>query len=209
MALKNVLLSDGGGSSNKNTNNGTPNRYTTVATPSTAKSEGPIYQSMTGSAPKYTKTTTPTGGYTGGTTTYVDNSGGSDSGTMDRIIDLLKQQQEASKNYYNALYQQELNNATTGFNNNRDAINKEYKLAERRYRGMFGNLDEGRNWTNRGRIMQNWLSKLADNRSNFETTKNSIAMQRDLGLANSANTMAQGWYNYVLPYEDYLYKKSL
>ena len=40
---------------------------------------------------------------------------------------------------------------------------------------------------------------LAQNRQNTAGLKDSAMASRDLGKANAKNTLAQGWYNYILP----------
>ena len=144
-------------------------------------------------------------------------SGGSSDDILDQIKSLLTQQQEASKNYYNTLYSQRMNEINAEANRNRDLINANYKRGERYLNNLYGRTDSGNNWTNRARNNQNWLSQLATNRENVSSLRDSAAAQRDLGLANAASTMAQGWYNYVLPImsnrqqtlDDYDYRRYL
>ena len=145
-----------------------------------------------------------------------DYSSGSD-GILDQIKALLREQQEASKKYYETMYNQRMNEINTEANRNRDLINTNYKRGERYLNNLYGRTDSGNNWTNRARNNQNWLSQLATNRENTANLRDSAAAQRDMGLANAASTMAQGWYNYVLPVmsnrqqtlDDYNYRRYL
>jgi hypothetical protein len=132
------------------------------------------------------------GGGGGGGTDY-------ESGILDQIKSLLREQQEASKKYYETMYNQRMNEINTQSENNRNLINKNYKRGERYLNSLYGNTDSGTNWTNRARNNQSWLSQLAQNRENATGLRDSAAAQRDLGLSNAANTLAQGWYNYVMP----------
>lgn len=157
----------------------------------------------TASVPKTTTSSSSGGG--GGGVVYVGDGGGGGGGggyensILDQIKSLLKEQQEASKKYYETMYNQRMNEINTEADNNRNLINKNYKRGERYLNSMYGNTDSGTNWTNRARNNQNWLSQLAQNRENASGLRDSAAAQRDLGLSNAANTLAQGWYNYVMP----------
>ena len=146
----------------------------------------------------------PTGGggdsSGGGGESYSGGGGGGyENSILDQIKSLLKEQQEASKRYYETMYNQRMNEINTQSENNRNLINKNYKRGERYLNSLYGNTDSGTNWTNRARNNQNWLSQLAQNRENATGLRDSAAAQRDLGLSNAANTLAQGWYNYVMP----------
>ena len=112
---------------------------------------------------------------------------------------MLKEQEELSSKYYDTLYTQRMNEINTESENNRDLINKRYKQGERYLNDMYGKTDSGTNWTNRARNQQNWQSMLAQNRQNTAGLKDSAMASRDLGKANAKSTLAQGWYNYILP----------
>ena len=173
----------------------------------------------TASAPK-----TDTGGGGGGGSSYSGGSGGDYSysgGSSDDILNqiksLLQEQQEASKKYYETMYNQRMNEINQESTKNRNLINTNYKRGERYLNNLYGNTDSGTNWTNRARNNQNWISQLAANRENTASLKDSAAASRDMGLANAASTLAQGWYNYVLPVytnrqntlDDYAYRRYL
>ena len=191
---------------NGNTSNNNPGKgvaSSSVASRGTGYVSGVGQRTQTASAPAKTPTYTPSassggssgGGYSGG------GGGGTDyeSGILDQIKSLLKEQQEASKKYYETMYNQRMNEINTQSENNRNLINKNYKRGERYLNSLYGNTDSGTNWTNRARNNQSWLSQLAQNRENATGLRDSAAAQRDLGLSNAANTLAQGWYNYVMP----------
>ena len=165
---------------------------------------GKTYDTRYGAVPSSTpKTYTPTPTSSGGGEVYSGGGGGGgmdyESGILDQIKSLLKEQQEASKRYYETMYNQRMNEINTQSENNRNLINKNYKRGERYLNSLYGNTDSGTNWTNRARNNQSWLSQLAQNRENTAGLRDSAAAQRDLGLSNAANTLAQGWYNYVMP----------
>jgi len=154
------------------------------------------------------------GGGSGGDYSY---SGGSSDDILNQIKSLLQEQQEASKKYYETMYNQRMNEINQESTKNRNLINTNYKRGERYLNNLYGNTDSGTNWTNRARNNQNWISQLAANRENTASLKDSAAASRDLGLANAASTLAQGWYNYVLPVytnrqntlDDYAYRRYL
>ena len=202
---------------------GQPNRYTQPA--SSKAQEAPIYTSMTGKTPSYMNNTAPAGGNnyssggssSGGSGGDYSYSGGGSDDILNQIKSLLKEQQEASKRYYETMYNQRMNEINQESTRNRNLINTNYKRGERYLNNLYGNTDSGTNWTNRARNNQNWLSQLATNRENTAGLRDSAAASRDLGLANAASTMAQGWYNYVLPVmtnrqnqlDDYAYRRYL
>ena len=146
----------------------------------------------------------------GGGASYADD-------ILDKIKSLLTEQKEAADKYYNTLYDQRLNQINQEVENNRNLINKESMMALRRNYAINGKSDSGPNVTNQTRIRQNWLSNLAANRQQGANLRDSALASRDLGLSNNANTLAQGWYNYVLPVytnrqnqlDDYAYRRYI
>ena len=157
------------------------------------------------------------GSSSGGSGGDYSYSGGSSDDILSQIKSLLAEQQAASKRYYETMYNQRMNEINQESTKNRNLINANYKRGERYLNNLYGNTDSGTNWTNRARNNQNWISQLAANRENTASLKDSAAASRDLGLANAASTMAQGWYNYVLPVytnrqqtlDDYAYRRYL
>lgn len=202
---------------------GQPNRYTQPA--SSKAQEAPIYTSMTGKTPSYMNNTAPAGGNnyssggssSGGSGGDYSYSGGGTDDIVNMIKSLLNEQKAAADKYYNTLYDQRLNQINQEIENNRNLINKEYKMAGRRNYAINGRSDTGANVTNQTRINQNWLSNLASNRQAGTNLRDSALAQRDMGLANNASTLAQGWYNYILPVytnrqntlDDYAYRRYL
>jgi len=157
------------------------------------------------------------GSSSGGSGGDYSYSGGGSDDILNQIKSLLQEQQEASKKYYETMYNQRMNEINQESTKNRNLINTNYKRGERYLNNLYGNTDSGTNWTNRARNNQNWISQLAANRENTASLKDSAAASRDLGLANAASTLAQGWYNYVLPVytnrqntlDDYAYRRYL
>ena len=201
----------GGGTS---INNGAPSYIQRTAS-------GKVTDTRNFSTTSAPKTNNSSGGgttvvYSGGGGDYSPSGGGTDD-ILNKIKSLLEEQHEASKKYYETMYNQRLNEINTEADKNRNLINTNYKRGERYLNNLYGNSDSGTNWTNRARNNQNWLSQLATNRENASNLRDSAVAQRDLGLSNSANTLAQGWYNYVLPVytnrqnqlDDYAYRRYL
>lgn len=147
-------------------------------------------------------------GYSGG-----DNSGQDD--VLNMIKDLLNQQKVAADNMYKSQYEQALADNRLAMENNRNQINLNYARGDRYLKGLYGDALSGQGLSNRVRNNAVWQSNLANNRVNYEKSNKTAKAQYDAGIANNASTLAQGWYNYVLPIytnrqqneDDYAYRR--
>ena len=158
------------------------------------------------------------GGGGGGGSSYSmpEYSSGSDD-ILNQIKSLLNEQKAAADAYYKTQYEQQLNQNRQAFENNRNQINTNYMRGNRYLNNQYGNAISGTGLTNRARNLQNWQSNLASNRQNYANNDATALAQYNSGLANNASTLAQGWYNYVLPVmsnrqqtlDDYNYKRYL
>lgn len=135
---------------------------------------------------------------------YVDNtpapsghSGG--DGNVDYIKQKLKEQEEAAKAYYKTLYEQELLNNKNDWERNRNQLNRNYLRADRYLRNLYGNQVSGAGLSNRARNYSNWNSGTADALQSYTNNDANSLAQYNQNLSNVGKTMAQGWYNYVLP----------
>lgn len=149
----------------------------------------------------------------------VWNAGGrqGQDDTLDKIKELLSEQEKKANDYYKTLYEQQIAQNKQGFENNRNQINLNYKRGERYINNQYGNGISGAGLTNRIRNNSNWINNLTSNRQNYENNDATALASYNNNRANSASTLAQGWYNYVMPIytnrqqsdDDYSYRRFL
>lgn len=164
------------------------------------------------------------GGSGGSGSGSVDGSGEWNAGgrqgqddTLDKIKELLSEQEKKANDYYKTLYEQQIAQNKQGFENNRNQINLNYKRGERYINNQYGNGISGAGLTNRIRNNSNWINNLTSNRQNYENNDATALASYNNNRANSASTLAQGWYNYVMPIytnrqqsdDDYSYRRFL
>lgn len=139
---------------------------------------------------------------------YVNNSsGGGDGGgyhtTNDDIISkikkLLNEQKKASDEYANTLYQQALAQNKEAYKSNQWQANKNYMRGDRYLKGLYGDAISGQGLSNQARNNSNWQNNLTSIRQNWTNNDATAKASYNAQLANNASTLAQGWYNYVLP----------
>ena len=145
---------------------------------SKSSSSGPVYE------------TTPV---------YYSNGGSNSDDIVSKIKDLLNQQKEAADAYYKTLYEQQLSQNREAWESNRNQINKNYMRTNRYINNMYGDAVSGTGLSNRNRNYQNWNNNLTSNNQNRTNNDATALSSYNMGLANNASTLAQGWYNYVLP----------
>lgn len=138
-------------------------------------------------------------------TTTVTSSGG-DGGyhtTNDDIISkikkLLNEQKKASDEYANTLYQQALAQNKEAYKSNQWQANKNYMRGDRYLKGLYGDAISGQGLSNQARNNSNWQNNLTSIRQNWTNNDATAKASYNAQLANNASTLAQGWYNYVLP----------
>lgn len=175
----------------------------------------------------YNSTTQPprySGGGGGSGSASGDGSGVWNAGgrqgqddTLDKIKELLSEQEKKANDYYKTLYEQQIAQNKQGFESNRNQINLNYKRGERYINNQYGNGISGAGLTNRIRNNSNWVNNLTSNRQNYENNDATALASYNNNRANSASTLAQGWYNYVMPIytnrqqsdDDYSYRRFL
>ena len=143
-------------------------------------------------------------------------SGGTDD-IVNQIKSLLKEQQEQANKYYQTLYEQQIAQNKQAWENNQNQINRNYMRGSRYLQNMYGDSISGQGLSNMARNYQNWQSNLASNRQNYTNNDTTALSQLNMNKANTASTLAQGWYNYVLPVytnrqqtlDDYDYRRYL
>ena len=198
-----------------------------VLTSASGKSTSSPYTNNAGSNPKAqvvdtTRSSTPTVVRTvtqaaAPAPSYSGGGGGPDS-ILDKIKSLLEEQKAQADAYYKTLYEQQLADNKTAFEKNRNQINLNRERGDRYIRNMYGtNPNSGVGISNRVRNNQNWISNLASNRQSYTNNDATAQANYNLNRANAASTLAQGWYNYVLPVytnrqqnqDNYEYRKYL
>ena len=135
-------------------------------------------------------------------TPVVSGGGGGTSGqddTLEKIKSLLEEQKKQADSYYKTLYEQQLASNKSAWENNRNQINKNYVRTDRYLNNMYGDAVSGTGLSNRMRNYSNWNNNLTENQRNYTNNDASALASYNQGLSNNANTLAQGWYNYVLP----------
>ena len=155
-----------------------------------------------------------------------DNSGGgsehsysgpSSDDIINKIKSLLNEQKEQADKYYQTLYEQQIEKNRQGWEADRNQINKNYMRGRNYINQLYGDAITGPGITNQTRNNQNWQSNLASARQNYTNNDATALSQLNMNKANTASTLAQGWYNYVLPVytnrqqtlDDYDYRRYL
>lgn len=118
---------------------------------------------------------------------------------ISKIKALLNQQKEASDAYAKSLYENQLNQIIQNTESNRNQANLNRARTDRYIQGLYGNGVSGQGLSNRARNVSNWQNNLANIRSSDATMRNDALARYNANLANNAQTLASGWYNYVLP----------
>ena len=193
---------------------------TTGVTSSSGKSKSSAYTNAVASPQTYKKvysdvgiikndqpknngggTIVQTGSSSGGSSS--GGGGGSSSGGGDNIInmikDLLAEQQAAARNAAKARWEQADALALQDYEGTRDAYNVYKEKGERWIRNKYSPTT-GQGISASIANNANWLKNLATNKQNYTNNKATNLATYNTELSNAANTMAQGYYNYVLPY---------
>ena len=167
------------------------------------------------------KTVTPVGGNGGGNSGGESYSAPAYSSGSDDVLNLIKslleQQQRAAEEAYKAQYEQQLAQNKQAFESNRNQINKNYMRGNRYLQSQYGDAISGTGLSNRARNYQNYQSNLASNQQNYTNNDASALAQFNQNKAGTYSTLANGWYNYVLPIytnrqqtlDDYDYRRYL
>lgn len=156
------------------------------------------------------------GGGGGGGYSAPSYSGGTDD-IINQIKALLNEQKAQADKYYQTLYEQQIAQNKQAWEDNRNQINRNYMRGSRYLQNMYGDSISGQGLSNMARNYQNWQSNLANNRQNYTNNDATALSQLNMNKANTASTLAQGWYNYVLPVytnrqqtlDDYDYRRYL
>lgn len=159
--------------------------------------------------------------------------------TLNKIKSLLEEQKAKADAYYKTLYEQQLAQNRQDWENNRNQANLNFMRTNRYlnqlYGGFYGNAGfgdrksdaniygtnyngvSGTGLSNRMRNYSNWNNYLANNNTARTNNDASALAQYNSNLSNTASTLAQGWYNYVMPIytnrqtnaDDYSYRRYL
>lgn len=149
------------------------------------------------------------GGYRGGVTSAQEvpavsgPSVSADTSYNDEILNqiksLLNEQHSKAVDYYNTVYGQAKAQNRTNWENNRNQINLNAKRTDNFIRSMYGDAVSGTGLSNIARNRANQNNNLADNNKNYVNADASALASLNQNLSNAANTLAQGFYNFVLP----------
>ena len=148
------------------------------------------------STPKTTTTVVQTPSSSG--SSYTPSNGGED--IIGKIKSLLEEQKRAADEYYKTMYEQQLSEINQQAEANRNSANLNYMRGDRYLRSMYGNNISGQGLSNRARNNSMWQNNLSSIRQNQANNAATAKSNYNLNLANTASQLAQGWYNYVLPY---------
>ena len=140
------------------------------------------------------------GGSSGGGGGGGYSSSGSGEDIIGKIKSLLEEQKRAADEYYKTMYEQQLSEINQQAENNRNSANLNYMRGDRYLRSMYGNNISGQGLSNRARNNSMWQNNLSSIRQNQANNQATAKSNYNTNLANSASQLAQGWYNYVLPY---------
>lgn len=135
--------------------------------------------------------------YSGGGS--VDTSTSYNDEYINKIKNLISEQEKAGKEYYNKLHAQELAKNLSDYQNMVNAINVNDARTMRFMKSMYGNDVSGAGLSNQVRLKSNTNNKLAE--ANLNKTNNDYASDARLNqnLSNLASLMAQSYNNYVVP----------
>ena len=166
--------------------------------------------------PRPTPTPSPAPSYSAPSYSAPSYSGGTDD-IVNQIKSLLNEQKAQADKYYQTLYEQQIAQNKQAWEDNRNQINRNYMRGSRYLQNMYGDSISGQGLSNMARNYQNWQSNLASNRQNYTNNDATALSQLNMNKANTASTLAQGWYNYVLPVytnrqqtlDDYDYRRYL
>lgn len=130
-------------------------------------------------------------------------SSGGGGGTSDDIVNMIKnllnEQKQKADEYYKTLYEQQLGQIKQADESQRNQANLDFMRGSRYLNSLYGNNISGQGLSNKVRNRSNYQNKLASIRQATANNNASALAQYNSGLANNASTLAQGWYNYVLP----------
>lgn len=136
---------------------------------------------------------------TGGGSSGGGGGGGTTDDTVSMIKRLLEEQKAKADEYYKTLYEQQLGQIKQADESQRNQANLDFMRSDRYINSLYGNGISGQGLSNRVRNRSNYQNKLASIRQATANNNASALAQYNSGLANNASTLAQGWYNYVLP----------
>ena len=201
MALINNL---GKGSGNAGNNNVNINGYGLHRAVDTGITKDTIRQNAEKLRAEYKASQEPRGGSGGGGGGNANAVLGATSLGDDiiaKIKGLLEEQTKASDASAKAWYDQYMSQLRGDTTANLERSNRQYKFDMKRDGEIHGRVpDSGTGFTNRARITQNWRDRNNTIRMNDANNSATALANYQSQLANNASTLAQGWYNQVLPY---------
>ena len=141
------------------------------------------------------------GGGSGYTITGPANTGTTSStdDVLKKIRAYLEEQYNKANEYQATLRDQGYAEAEKNATENRERANLAYKQADRRISNMYGNDISGAGLSNISRNSTNWANNLNNINRDYATARQSVLANYNNALSNNASTLANGWYNYILP----------
>lgn len=150
-----------------------------------------------------TPDTGSSGGGGGGSVNYTPLSyeGVNNDDILNMIKSLLTEQKTKADAYHKTLYEQQLEKNRQAFENDRNNANLHYYRTNRYLKNLYGDTGNilGQGLSNQVRNNSNWINNVTSARQNRTNNDASALSNYNQNLSNTASTLAQGWYNYVLP----------
>ena len=131
-------------------------------------------------------------GATAPTTSYWED-------IVKKIKGYLQEQYDQANKQSKTLYEQRLANNKQAYETDRNQSNLNFLRTQRYLNNQYGDAVSGMGLTNKARNYQNWNNNLSKIRTNYTNNDASALSDYNANLSNNAQTLAQGWYNYVLP----------
>lgn len=119
--------------------------------------------------------------------------------TLNILKSLLEQQKKQADEYQKTLYEQALEKNKEEERLASENANRQYALTKRRLAEMYGNAITGSGLSNNALNTVGWANAIGANQRDMANNNRSALANYNQGLANNASTLAQGWYNYVMP----------
>lgn len=177
------------------------NAYVRNPTLTTAPDRGNTPSTPTYTPPTYTPTVSSGGGEVYSAPSYSEPAPAPSyvDDILNKLKSLMEEQKKQADEFRKTQYEQALASNRSAWENNRNQINMNYARTNRYLNNMYGDAISGSGLSNRARNYQNWNNNLAENQKNYTNNDATALATYNNGLANNASTLAQGWYNYILP----------
>ena len=118
---------------------------------------------------------------------------------LNQLKTLLREQYDQANAQSKTLYEQRLAQNKEAWENDRNQANLNFRRSQRYLNSAYGDAQSGTGLSNRARNYSNWNNNLTGINKNYTNNDASALADYNANLSNNANTLAQGWYNYILP----------